>query len=143
VKQILFALVFIFGLAIAGQAQNNSCVRFKTKVIEPTTGDNHQNVTSTVSILCHLTYFNNSGTIAYGRLYDLASFNGCNSATGLVYEFHIPANTNDAGAVDNIGSDGGLGFTNGIAVCITGAYGQTDTSSPPTNAISVNIGYNQ
>lgn len=110
-------------------------------VLEPAASDNHAVIKNGAGQVYTITGFNNSATINYLRLYDAGTgFNGCNSATGLVWEMHIPANsTNDAGFVLPIPV--GLSFTNGISICVTGGYGQTNTTNATASAISISIGY--
>ena len=109
-------------------------------VVEPAASDNHANIKNGAGQVYHITAFNNSGTINYLRLYNAATgFNGCGSATNLVWEGHIPANTSDAGFVEDISQ--GLAFSTGISICVTGAYGQTSTTNATASAISINVLY--
>lgn len=110
-------------------------------VLEPAASDNHANIKNGAGQVYGIHVFNNSATINYGRLYNAGTgFNGCGSATNLLYEFHIPANTSDAGFVVPIPQ--GLAFSAGISVCVTGGYGQTNTTSATASAMSLNILYN-
>lgn len=107
-------------------------------VLEPAASDNHANIKNGAGQVYHITAFNNSATINYLRLYNAGTgFNGCNSATNLVWEGHIPANTSDAGFVEDISQ--GLAFSTGISICVTGAYGQTSTTNATASAISINV----
>lgn len=109
-------------------------------VLEPAASDNHANIKNGAGVVYHIVAFNNSATVNYYRLYNAATgFNGCNSATNLVWEGHIPASTSDAGFVEDIAM--GLTFSTGISICVTGAYGQTNTTNATASAISLNIGY--
>lgn len=111
-----------------------------TYVLEPAASDNHANIKNGAGQVYFIHAFNNSATINYLRLYNAASgFNGCNSATNLVWEGHIPASTSDAGFVVNI--DKGIAFSTGISICVTGAYGQTSTTNATASAISLTVGY--
>lgn len=108
--------------------------------VEPGASDNHVNIKNGAGQVYSITTFNNSATINYIRLYNAATgFNGCNSATNLVWEGHIPANTSDAGFVVDFTQ--GIAFSTGISICITGAYGQTSTTSATASAMSVGVGY--
>jgi hypothetical protein len=110
-------------------------------VIEPAASDNHTNIKNGAGQVYGIHVFNNSATINYGRLYNAGTgFNGCASATNLLYEFHIPASTSDAGFVVPVPQ--GLAFGNGISLCVTGAYGQTSTTAATASAISLNVLYN-
>lgn len=103
--------------------------------------DNHTNIKASAGQVYHISVTNNSATLAYLRLYNAGSgFNGCNSATNLLYQMIIPANTSGAGYVEDI-SMGLGGFTTGISMCVTGGYATNDTTAAPANAIIVNIGY--
>lgn len=104
-------------------------------------GDNHTNIKATAGQVYHISVSNNSATLVYLRLYNAGSgFNGCASATNLLYQFGVPANTSGSGYVEDI-SMGLGGFTTGISMCLTAGYANTDTTAPPANAIIVNIGY--
>lgn len=108
--------------------------------LEPAASDNHANIKNGAGVVYHINSFNNSATVNYYRLYNAASgFNGCNSATNLIWEGHIPANTSDAGFIEDIAQ--GITFGTGISICVTGAYGQTNTTNATASAISLNIGY--
>lgn len=108
--------------------------------LEPAASDNHQNIVNGAHQVYHIVAFNNSATINYYRLYNAGTgFNGCGSATGLIWEGHIPANISDAGFIEDIAQ--GLAFSTGISICVTGAYGKTDTTAAIASAISFNVGY--
>lgn len=108
--------------------------------LEPAASDNHTVIKNGAGQVYHINAFNNSGTINYYRLYDAGTgFNGCNSATNLKWEGHIPANTSDAGFVEDISQ--GVSFSTGISICVTSGYGQTNTANATASAISLNVGY--
>ena len=110
-------------------------------VLEPTAGDNHAVIKAGAGQVYGIHAFNNSATINYGRLYNASTgFNGCNSATGLLYEFHIPASTSDAGFVVSIPVP--IAFSTGISICVTSAYGQTNTTNATATAMSIDVQYN-
>jgi hypothetical protein len=112
-----------------------------TYVLEPAASDNHANIKNGAGQVYSINYFNNSATINYIRLYNAATgFNGCNSATNLVWEGHILGNsTNDAGAV--ITFPEGIAFSTGISICVTSGYGQTNTTAATASAISLDVMY--
>jgi hypothetical protein len=108
--------------------------------LEPTASDNHANIKNGAGLVYHIAATNNSATINYLRLYNAATgFNGCNSATNLQWEVEIPASTSGAGFVEDIAE--GITFATGISICVTGAYGQTNTTNATASAIEVNVGY--
>lgn len=110
-------------------------------VTEPGASDNHAVIKNGAGQVYGIHVWNNSATINYGRLYNAGTgFNGCNSATNLVYEFHIPASTSDAGFVVPIPQ--GIAFATGISLCVTSSYGQTSTANATASAISLNVQYN-
>lgn len=111
-----------------------------TYTLEPAASDNHANIKNGAGVVYHIMSQNNSATINYYRLYNAATgFNGCNSAANLIWEGHIPANTSDAGFIEDISM--GITFSTGISVCVTSAYGQTNTTNATASAISFNVGY--
>lgn len=109
-------------------------------VLEPVASDNHTVVKNGATQVGYITVFNNSATLNYLRLYNLGTgFNGCGSATGLVWEGNIPASTSGAGFVEDIGQ--GIALSTGLSICVTSGYGSTNTTSATASAMSVNIGY--
>ncbi len=122
-------------------AQLNAPVGCSNKVVEPAASDNHSVVQNGATVACGVIVFNNSATVNYGRLYNAGTgFNGCNSATNLVFEFQIPASTSVGGFVAPF-PQGGIAFATGLSLCVTGAYGQTDTTNATASAISLNVQY--
>ncbi len=109
--------------------------------LEPAASDNHTNIKNGAGVVYHVMVTNKSANLQYIRLYNAATgFNGCNSATNLVWSGIIPGNaTNGGGFVEDIGM--GITFSTGISVCVSGAYGQTDTTAATASAMEVNIGY--
>lgn len=109
--------------------------------LQPTASDNHQNIKSSAGQVYHIDATNNSATVAAVRLYNSTSgFNGCGSATNLIWGALIPANTAIGGfAIDFPLGMGG--FTNGVSICVTGGYSSSDTSSAPATSIDLNVGY--
>lgn len=108
--------------------------------LEPAASDNHTVVKAGAGTVYHISVTNNSATINYLRLYNATTgFNGCNSATNIQHEMAIPANTSAAGFTEDISL--GIAFATGISICVTGAYGNTSTTSATASAISLNIDY--
>jgi hypothetical protein len=111
-----------------------------TYVLEPTASDNHANIKNGAGSVYSITTYSKIATLNYIRLYNAANgFNGCNSATNLVWEGNIPGAT--TGVATSVNISGGIYFSTGISICVTGAYGQTDTTNASASSISVNIGY--
>lgn len=107
---------------------------------EPAASDNHTNLKNGAGQVYHISATNNSATINYLRLYNAGTgFNGCNSATNIVYTMAIPASTNGAGYVADIAM--GIAFATGISYCVVSAYGQNTTTNATASAMDINIGY--
>jgi hypothetical protein len=110
-------------------------------ILEPAASDNHGVIKNGAGTVYGIQSFNNSATINYMRLYNAGTgFNGCNSATNILWEGHIPANTSDAGFISPFPVSG-IAFTTGLSICVTGGYGQTNTSNATASAISLNVQY--
>lgn len=109
--------------------------------IEPGASDNHQNITTAASTLYHVSITNKGSVNQYVRFYNAgAAFNGCNSASNLKLEYIVPnATANGAGIVDDFPLGGA--FSSGIALCVTGAYGQTDTTNATASILAINVMY--
>lgn len=108
--------------------------------VQPTASDNHAVIKAGAGQVYFIHSFNNSATVNYLRLYDATTgFNGCNSATNIVGQWQIPANTNVGGIV--VSFPGGLSFLTGISICITSGYAKNDTTNATATAMSVNVGY--
>lgn len=108
--------------------------------VEPAASDNHANIKNGAGVVYHVAVTNNSATVNYLRLYNAATgFNGCNSATNLIFSMIIPASTSGAGFVEDIAM--GITFSTGISICVTSGYGQTNTTNATASAIEVNVGY--
>lgn len=110
---------------------------------EVAASDNHQTFKNGVGTLYTISAFSKHTAALYLRLYDAATgFNGCNSATGLIWEGQIPGTSGGLGTgfVFALGPVG-RSFTNGLSGCVTGAFGNTDTTVATANVASVNIGF--
>lgn len=109
--------------------------------VEPGASDNHANIKNGAGVFYHLQATNKGSANLYLRLYNAATgFNGCNSATNLVYSAIIPNGTaNGAGIVDDYPM--GITFSTGISICVSGAYGQTDTTSATASIGEINVAY--
>lgn len=112
-----------------------------TFFLQPTASDNHTNVKNGAGQVYWVLAENNSATVNYLRLYNAATgFNGCASATNLVTQIQIPANTAVGGV--NIALPFGIPFSTGISICVTSGYATTDATNATATAMSLTIGYN-
>jgi hypothetical protein len=106
----------------------------------PAATDNHQTVKNGAGTVFSVSVSNNSGTKNYARLYDAGTgFNGCNSATGVIFAFEIPPT--DSGFTIPTGGANGLAFSTGLSLCITSGFGLTDTTAATASAMYVNVAY--
>jgi hypothetical protein len=103
--------------------------------------DNHAVAKNGAGVAFSIHASNNSATANYARLYDAGTgFNGCNSATGVIFAFEIPPN--NSGFSISLGGTRGIAFTNGLSYCITSGFGLTDTTNATASAILFNLSYN-
>jgi len=108
--------------------------------VQPAASDNHIVIKAGAGQVYKIEAFNNSATVNYVRLYNATTgFNGCNSATNLVWQGIIPASTSGAGLSSSW--DSGMAFATGISICVTSGYAQTDTTNATASALIVNVGY--
>lgn len=108
--------------------------------VEPAAGDNHVNIKNGAGQVYHIAAYSKHTAAQYMRLYNAATgFNGCGSATNLVWSGIIPGASTGAGFVEDIPM--GLAFSTGISICVTGAYGQADTTNATASVMEVNVGY--
>ncbi len=140
----------VAGVAVAGGASGQLAVNelpvtaggLSVYNVQPTAGDNHANIKNGAGQVYKISITGNATqtTVQYVRLYNAASgFNGCNSATNLVYQNAIPFSTNGAGILDFWPT--GMAFSTGISICVTGGYATNDTTNATASAMIVNIGY--
>lgn len=109
-------------------------------VVEPGASDNHVVIKAGAGTVYHVFATTKHTAAQYMRLYNATTgFNGCNSATNLQWEGIIPAASTGAGLVEDIGM--GLSFATGISICVTGAYGNTDTTNATASVTTVNVMY--
>lgn len=108
--------------------------------VEPGASDNHAVIKAGAGNVYHIAIFTKHTAAQYFRLYDATTgFNGCNSATNLKWSGIIPSASTGAGYVEDIAM--GLSFATGISICLTGAFGQTDTTNATASVTETNIGY--
>ena len=109
---------------------------------EVAASDNHQVIKNGAGTLYTMDGFSIHTAAMFIRLYDAGTgFNGCNSATGLLWEGQIPGPGTTGGGFTKSWGDVGKAFATGLAVCVTGAYGNTNTTSATASVASVNLGY--
>lgn len=109
-------------------------------VVEAAASDNHVVIKAGAGTLYHVLATTKHTAAQYMRLYNATTgFNGCNSATNLKWEGIIPASSTGSGLVEDIAM--GLDFATGISICITGAFGQTDTTNATASVTAVNVFY--
>ncbi len=109
---------------------------------EVAASDNHQVCKNGAGQVYTLDAFSIHTAAMFIRLYDAGTgFNGCNSATNLIWEGQIPGAAGTVGAGFVKLWPVGRSFTNGLSVCVTGAFGSTNTTSATASTASVNIGY--
>ncbi|MDA8113237.1 MAG: hypothetical protein M0Z43_00710, partial [Acidithiobacillus sp.] len=90
---------------------------------------NATSIKASAGTLYRITAINTTGTIAYLKLYNLATAPTCSSATGIVHVYPIPANTSGAGIT--IGNTVGEAYGTGIAFCVTGGGSDTNNTNAP------------
>lgn len=90
---------------------------------------NHANCKATPGNFYGFRAINTSATLAYLKMYDLATDPTCSSATGFIESIPIPASATGAGAIEP--SNSPIAYAAGIAYCVTGGSASTDNSAPP------------
>lgn len=106
----------------------------------PAASDNHQTVKNGAGTAYSVSVTNNSATKNYLRLYDAGTgFNGCASATGVIFAMEIPPT--DSGFSVPLGGAVGLSFSTGLSLCVTSGFGLTDTTAATATAMYVNVAY--
>ncbi len=108
--------------------------------VEAGSSDNHVNIKNGAGQVYYIHAYTKHTAAQYLRLYNAATgFNGCGSATNLVWEGIIPAASTGSGL--NVDISNGIAFGTGISICVTGAFGNTDTTSATASVTTVDIGY--
>lgn len=108
--------------------------------VQPTASDNHAVIKNGAGTAYSIHFTNNSATKNYMRLYDAGTgFNGCNSATGIIFGVEIPPT--DSGISVSLGGSVGLLFATGLSICVTSGYGSTDTTNATATAMMGNVLY--
>ena len=125
------------GVALVASTTNGST---PNPPIYATASDNHANIKNGAGTVYAIQASNHSATANYLRLYDAGTgFNGCNSATGIIFGMEIPPN--DSGFITTIGGAVGAAFSTGLSICITSGFGNTDTTNATASAIIANVQY--
>jgi hypothetical protein len=101
--------------------------------------NNSTNVKNAAGVLLNVTIVNTTTTAGDFRVYNTASAPTCSSATGVVWNVPIPANTTAAGIVIPI--PGGMYLGTGISFCYTGANADNDNTNAVTG-VNINLLYN-
>lgn len=101
--------------------------------------NNSTSVKASAGEMMSVNIVNTTATAADLRFYNSASAPTCSSATGVLWNVPIPANTTAAGIV--IPLPNGLYFSTGIAFCLTGANADNDNTNTVTG-INLNYIYN-
>jgi hypothetical protein len=97
-------------------------------------------IKATPGLLYGITAWNNNSTIYYGKVYDLTS-ETCGSGTPKD-RFMIPAaSAGGAGFVFAVGPIG-VTYANGILVCITAGYADSDTTAPTVSQAEFSVYFN-
>jgi hypothetical protein len=126
-------ILFFLGLPLQAQmvtalSPATGCyVKSGTGTVADTT--NHASCSAVPTQMYTIRAVNTSATLAYLRLYNLATDPTCSSATGYVESIPIPASTAGAGLADP--SAVPIAYTTGLGYCVTGGSGSTDNTAPP------------
>lgn len=129
-----------FNYWFAGTGQNwVASQTAQPQTILSAASNNSTLVKATPGTLLSLTWMNTAATLMDLRFYDQATAPACSSATNMVANFVVQANTVSPGATPNLGPTG-LRFVNGIALCITGANANNDNSNAATG-LNVVLGF--
>lgn len=89
--------------------------------------------------------FNNGTALAYIKLYNTAfvasgaSASACGSAVTPQWRGMIPFGSTSSGGGFSLPWVNGDSYSNGMWMCITGAIGDTDTSTPTSNTFIIDI----
>ena len=98
---------------------------------------NSTSIKGSAGTLLAVSWLQTAPTLMDIRFYDTASAPTCSSATGVKFNFVAQANTVSAGATIQLPS-GGVAFSNGIGVCITGGNSDSDNSNAATG-LNLNV----
>ena len=83
--------------------------------------------------------FNNSGAIAYIKLYNTATAT-CGSGTPYA-RYLIPFGASSAGAGFSVSNINGDSYFQGISMCVTTGIADSDNTAAPANSFIVNVHY--
>lgn len=101
--------------------------------------NNSTNVKASPGTLCELVVINTTASLVDLRLYDLSSAPTCSSATGVIANYPVQANTTSPGFAIPLGA-WGKGFASGIGFCLTGANADNDNTNAVTG-VNLNWSY--
>lgn len=97
------------------------------------------NIKNSAALVLGIQVINPTATLADLRVINSASAPTCSSATGVIKNIPIQANTTAAGIV--IPLPGGVYAATGLSFCLTGAVSDTDATTPVAG-VAINIDYN-
>lgn len=117
----------------------NSSYGSSVKSIQVANNTTSVAVDASAGTLYGIRAFNNSGTIAYGKLYNTAQGSvTCGSGTP-VDRFMIPAGSSGAGFIWT--STVGVMYSTAITICVTTGFGDSDTTAPAASTYEVSFDY--
>ena len=100
-----------------------------TRCVHTTTAaTNSTNCKNSAGRIGYIRAINTTGTLAYLRLYNLASAPTCSSATGYIESIPVPASATGAGFTENM-APFGEAYSTGIGFCVTGGGTSTDNTN--------------
>lgn len=132
-KRFLIALWALLAFPILAQAQVVGGIK-RVQVANNTTA---VAVCSGSCVLTGLLVFNNSATIAYAKLYATLQASVTCGTTTVSDEIMIPANTSGAGAVVPLPTP--VYYPNGLTLCVTTGYADSDTTAPAASTYLVTL----
>lgn len=140
-KRALLALVALLFAIPAAYAQSNPCninyCAIRAHYLS-TASTNATSVKGTAGAVYSIVAVNTTATLYYLKFYDLAAAPTCASST-VVMTIPLPASAT-GGTPVQVSPVFGIGFANGIGLCITGGIADNDNTNAATG-VAVNIVY--
>lgn len=132
----LFAIVLGAVFAVPASAQNfQADSKINVRSIQVANNTTATVVKATGGTVYSIEAFNNNTTLAYVKVYNAASAT-CGSGTPQA-RYMIPASAS-ATLMSNANGDA---YVNGVTVCVTTGYGDSDTGAPAATTYIVNVHY--
>lgn len=135
-KKILILLALL--LPTLAQAQNfpaDAKIKLSSTIVANNT--TAIVIKSTSGVVYSVDAFNNSGTIAYVKLYNSAS---ATCGTGTPYaRYLIPFGSSSSGGGFNVSNINGDAYGQGIVMCVTTGIADNDTTAPAASTYIVNV----